>query len=112
MRRRDLRQSHEARRPTLPSPGELDPGIRKGVEILQAAGIETFESCEGGAGHAFPEPTIRFYGGPVAGWRAVAVCPNHRLPISALRRTWYVLDATEPTGPHWEVTFLERLSAP
>ena len=51
-----------------PVPGKLDPGIRKAVERLQAEGIETFESCEGGSGHAFPEPTIRFYGTPEAGW--------------------------------------------
>jgi hypothetical protein len=44
----------------------LDAGIRKAVECLQAEGIETFESCEGGPGHSFPEPTIRFYGTPEA----------------------------------------------
>ncbi len=28
------------------------------VEVLRAAGVETFESCEGGAGHSYPEPTV------------------------------------------------------
>jgi hypothetical protein len=59
---------------SAPVPGKLDRGIRKVVERLQACGIETFESCEGGEGHAFLEPTIRFYGTPEAGWRAVAAC--------------------------------------
>lgn len=36
----------------------LDPGIAGAVRVLMVAGIHTFESCEGGAGHAYPEPTI------------------------------------------------------
>jgi hypothetical protein len=40
----------------------LDPGIRDVVAALDAEGIETFESCEGGDGHAFSEPTVRFHG--------------------------------------------------
>ena len=60
--------------PSPPVPGQLDRGIRKAVERLQACGIETFESCEGGPGHSYPEPTVRFYGTPEAGWRAVGVC--------------------------------------
>jgi hypothetical protein len=94
---------------SLTLPCELDPGIRRAVEVLQAAGIETFESCEGGTSHAFPEPTIRFHGDPEAGWRALGVCLAYGLPILALRRVWYVLDSNEPTGPEWEVTFRERL---
>ena len=31
--------------------------------ILRENGVETVESCQGGAGHAFPEPTIKFSGG-------------------------------------------------
>jgi hypothetical protein len=95
--------------PRSPIPGKLDRGIEKAVRLLQAEGIETFESCEGGKGHAFPEPTIRFHGAPEAGWRAMGICLAHGLPILALRRVWYVLDANEPTGPHWEITFRERV---
>jgi len=32
----------------------LDPGIRAAVAALDAAGIETFESCEGGGRPCFP----------------------------------------------------------
>lgn len=92
-----------------PVAGRLDPGIRKAVDRLQASGIETFESCEGGAGHAYTEPTVAFVGTPEAGWRALAVCLAYGLPISSLRRVWNVLDRNEPTGPHWEITFRERL---
>jgi hypothetical protein len=50
----------------------LDKGVREAVLALQAAGIETFESCEGGDGHAFLEPTIRFHGHKSEGFRALA----------------------------------------
>jgi hypothetical protein len=84
-------------------------GISKAVERLQANGIETFESCEGGAGHAYPEPTVAFHGTPESGWRAVSVCLAYGLPVGSLRRVWNILDANEPTGPHWELTFRERV---
>lgn len=38
----------------------LDDGIREIVIVLVKNGVETFESCEGGPGHAFPEATVRF----------------------------------------------------
>lgn len=92
-----------------PIPGKLDEGIEAPVRILQAAGIETFESCEGGGGHAYPEPTIRFHGTPEAGWRALGVCLAHGLPIAALRRVWDILDGNEPSGPHWEITLRHKI---
>lgn len=70
-------------------------------------GVEAFESCEGGPGHSFPEPTIRFCGNPSAGWRAVSVCLDYGFKLSELRRVWNVLDLNDPTGPYWEVTFKE-----
>ena len=92
-------------------PGRLDPGIKQAVEKLQACGIETFESCEGGGGHAFTEPTIRFRGTPEAGWHALGVCLASGFPVLCLRRVWYVLDTNEPTGPDWELVFREQLSS-
>lgn len=85
----------------------LDPGIAQFVEALAAAGVETFESCEGGPGHAYTEPTVRFHGGRAEGLRALSVALAARLPVSALRRTWPVID-DEPTGPHWEMTFAQK----
>ena len=89
--------------------GQIDPGIRKAVELFQKHEIETFESCEGGAGHAYPEPTIAFYGSPGPGLRAVGICFDYKLPILSLRRVWNVIDTNELTGPHWEITFRRRL---
>jgi hypothetical protein len=104
-----MRRSGAHLSPRPPVPGKIDPGIRVAVECLRAAGIETFESCEGGAGHAYTEPTVRFHGAPEAGWRAVAVCLANGLPLMALRRVWYMLDVNEPSGPHWEVVFSRQL---
>lgn len=86
----------------------LDPGIARAVEALRAAGVETFESCEGGNGHAFPVPTVRFSGGYGAGWKALGTAIQSGLPVATLRRCWNVIDG-EPTGPDWEMTFYRTL---
>lgn len=86
----------------------LDAGIKRAVELLYAAGVETYESCEGGEGHSYTEPTIRFHGDRSEGFRALALILQNDLPISALRRIW-TLDDGEPTGPKWEIVFWRRL---
>lgn len=86
---------------------QLDEGIQKEVEILTANGIETYESCEGGSGHCFPEPTVRFHGGQSEGFRALAVALQNGLKPSDLRRVWTIIDG-EPVGPTWEMTFTHR----
>ena len=83
----------------------LDPGVALYVDVLDGAGIETFESCEGGEGHGFLEPTVRFYGDNSEGFRALAVAVQRELPVAELRRYWQVSRAGEPEGPHWELTF-------
>ena len=82
----------------------LDAGIRREVRVLWENGIETTESCEGGPGHSFPEPTVRFCGTYADGFRALAIAKDHGLQVSELRRVW-TLENGEPTGPHWELTF-------
>lgn len=82
----------------------LDAGIAQAVIVLRSNGIETFESCEGGANHAYPEPTVRFHGDVSEGFRALAAAMKEGLPVAELRRVWPILDS-EPTGPWWEITF-------
>jgi len=82
----------------------LDPGISEYVQALAGEGVETYESCQGGEGHAFPEPTIRFYGDRSEGFRALSIATQQQLPVAALRRIWVINDG-EPHGPHWEMTF-------
>jgi len=82
----------------------LDSGIEQVVRILHEHDVETFESCQGGLGHALPEPTVRFHGGRAEGFRALAVAMQHGLKIAQLRRV-YDLDDGELVGPCWELTF-------
>jgi len=82
----------------------LDPEIVPMVLALREAGVETFESCGGGKGHAYPEPTVRFHGDRSEGFRAFAAAVQHGLPVAELRRVWPINDG-EPTGPWWELTF-------
>lgn len=89
----------------LEIPVGLDAGIELMVSVLRAAGVETFESCESGPGHAYREPTVRFYGDRSEGFRALAeVLGKHNLRVTDLRRAWPVDDG-EPTGPYWELVF-------
>jgi len=83
----------------------LDEGIREIVIKLVANGVETFESCEGGEGHGFPEPTVRFEGQSSEGLRALSVALENGLPVYRLRRAWGVIDGSIH-GPWWEMTFL------
>jgi hypothetical protein len=93
-------------RKNLHDPGYsgMDAGIREAVRILIENGIETIQSCQGGTGHAYPEPTVEFTGSFGAGFRALAVAMEHGLQVSELRRVWSMQDG-EPVGPHWAMTF-------
>jgi hypothetical protein len=83
----------------------VDLGIVRAVKVLLDAGIECFESCEGGEGHAFTEPTVRFHGEIGDGWRALASCQDYDLPVLELRRYWAISGHGEPCGPEWEIVF-------
>lgn len=85
----------------------LDTGIKRYVEILSDSGIETYESCEGGDGHAYPEPTIRFHGDHVEGFKALAIALKNDLPVLSLRRVWDIQEL-QPVGPTWEMVFFEK----
>lgn len=81
----------------------LDRGIAEAVHILRDGGVETFESCEGGPGHTYSEPTIRFHGDAWAGYRAFSVAMERGLSVAELRRVYDVVD-TQLHGPWWEMT--------
>ncbi len=92
----------EAHAPACDLP--LDPGIRRAVLILRREGIETFESCDGGAGHAFAEPTIKFHGNAWAGYKAFAVAMENGLPAARIQYVWHEVDG-QLQGPWWEIVF-------
>jgi hypothetical protein len=89
----------------------LDEGIRDIVLTLLANGVETFESCEGGDGHSFPEPTVRFEGTSSEGLRALSIALENGLPVSELRRSWGVIDGVIH-GPWWVMTFHPPRNSP
>lgn len=93
-----------AARGALPSIEGLDAGVARYVGVLREHGVETFESCEGGAGHAAAEPVVMFFGDRSEGFYALDVALKHGLPVLDLRRYWQVVDG-EPCGPYWELTF-------
>jgi len=82
----------------------LDEGIADAVHALREAGIETIESCQGGEGHPFPEPTVRIVGGPGEGFRAYGVATRAGLRPRSIARVWTVDDG-ELTGPYWDIVF-------
>jgi hypothetical protein len=102
---RQNHEKHSTLAPVRQFTSPLDKGIEVAVHALLDAGIETFESCEGGEGHAYREPTIRFHGERAEGFRAFAAAKQAGLAVYALRRVWPILDG-EPTGPWWEMTFV------
>ena len=85
----------------------LDAGIKPYVSILRECGIETFESCEGGDGHALFEPTICFHGDTSVGWKALAAAMQRGLPVLKLSYVWTMRDYL-PDGPYWEMTFKQK----
>jgi hypothetical protein len=82
----------------------IDPDIRRAVLILRRGGVETFESCQGGCGHAFAEPTIKFHGNRGAGYHALSVALDFDLPVRRLQRCYHVNDG-QLEGPWWELVF-------
>ena len=100
----DIQKHNDLKKLTTEYFPPLDKGIKREVEILVEGGIETYESCEGGPGHAYPEPTVRFHGERSEGFKALAIALQNDLKPSELRRIWNIIDG-EPVGPDWEMTF-------
>ena len=78
--------------PTREYDPPLDEGIASMVELLADAGVETLESCQCGAVHGHPEPTVRFHGDRSEGFRALAVLLQAGVRVEALRRRWPVVE--------------------
>lgn len=87
----------------------LDAGIQGAVVLLCKAGIETVQSCEGGEGHSYPEPTVDFVGGKGTGMYALSVCIDHNLPVKELSRVWQMDDNNEIVEVLWRIVFVEKV---
>ena len=104
LRRMDSHQHGPLYRALEPDDAVIDSGISEAVRVLRENGVETFESCEGGHGHAFTHPTIRFHGTKRCGMLALGVALKHCWQVKSLGRVWSLVE-DEPTGPYWELIF-------
>ena len=89
----------------------LDSGIRNAVQILNDHGFETWESCQGGDGHCFEMPTIRFWGEEFDLIRAYKICENYNLNVFEAHRVYRCVDIGTnstrscPNGDMWDIPF-------
>jgi hypothetical protein len=66
----------------------LDAGIAKVVSILNQHGFRTFESCQGGEGHFFLVPTVRFEGNDFDLIRAYELCTLYKINVTEAKRVY------------------------
>ncbi len=107
-----VKYEHHSFSPIAPGGQEpIDPGILGWVNLLRFHGIETVQSCQGGPGHAYSEPTVDFYGDRFEGWYAVSIALRagefEGLRAWELRRTWH-LSTTEPDQPVWQLVLFGK----
>lgn len=86
----------------------LDAGIARAVIVANGAGFTTYESCEGGVGHAYPEPTVRGFGTYQEVMRAVMAMIDLALPVCELRQVWHLRDSVL-YGPCWDIVLVRKL---
>ena len=94
---------------------QIDELILPAVEILNKHGFKTFASCQGGEGHCFFEPTVRFEGDEFELIRAYDICTIYGLMVSEVRRVFrktplYINDNTpniRQIGETWDKPFNE-----
>jgi hypothetical protein len=88
----------------------LDAGIRFAVRVLHATGIETCQSCQGGKGHAYDQPTVDMIatGDDASGFRALAALADYGLPVRDLAILWNIKNGL-PYEKLWRVTFFKTM---
>lgn len=97
---------------------ELDEGIRFAVRALHAAGFDTCQSCEGGEGHAYDNPTVDLLVGAndAIGFGAVSTLVGYGLPVSTVSQVWNLDKLGRPYESVWRIefarTFPERANEP
>lgn len=88
----------------------LDDGIRFAVRVLHAAGFETCQSCQGGPGHSYDEPTVEMIssGSDAQGFGALAALQSYGLPVNAISIQWPVSNGL-PYERNWRITFSKTM---
>lgn len=88
----------------------LDKGIRFAVRVLHARGIETCQSCQGGVGHAYSEPTVDLVAASddALGFAALSALQSYGLPVSCVSIVWPVRHGL-PFEKLWRITFFKTM---
>lgn len=87
----------------------LDPGIRFPVRVLHAHGFETCQSCQGGKGHAYHDPTIDMLAGAsgdTEGIAALGPLAAYGLDVRTISITWSI-DSGLPYEKLWRIAFVK-----
>lgn len=89
---------------------QLDAGIRFPVRILHAAGFDTCQSCQGGVGHSYPDPTIDLVarGDDANGFGALDALRDYGLPVSTVAIVWNIQNGL-PFEKLWRITFVKSM---
>jgi hypothetical protein len=102
---------------------ELDLGIRRNVEILRKAGIDTLSSCEGRKNPGYhPQrdgphhgdwPYVIINGTAADAFIALGAALKEGLPVRSIEQSWFVYPEaiTVPVGPQWRITFWKKDAA-
>ena len=90
----------------------LDAGIRFAVRVLHASGFETCQSCQGGKGHAYDQPTVEMVAtsNDALGFGALEALYAYGLPVSAIAIVWPVQNGM-PYEKNWRITFSETMES-
>lgn len=90
--------------------GTLDERIRDAVMVLREAGVDTFASCQGGPGHMFRLPTIRFQGDEWAARLAIRVLAKNGYAADEVRH--YLADEylSKLSDEFWEITLAPEIT--
>lgn len=85
----------------------IDKGIRFAVRVLHARGFETCQSCEGGDGRAYDQPSVDLIAGSrdAAGFAAVAELVSFGLPVDRLSQVWNLDALGRPYETIWRIEF-------
>jgi hypothetical protein len=101
----------------LSYPDNVDELILPAVKVLNEHGFKTFESCQGGEGHCFSEPTVRFFGSEWDLIKAFEICQAYNMVAFQARRVYLKEDIYDnhgvgelngmPRGRGWGIPFNE-----
>jgi len=85
----------------------LDAGIRLAVRVIHAAGIDTCQSCQGGEGHAYDQPSIDLCasGHDARGFAVLSALTDYGLDVAELQLVWNVKNGL-PYEQLWRVTLV------